>query len=110
MKNNNTVLKKEIKDEVVMVLERRLDQKIDILNKKQKDLDEKMSTMTQNINTITHNLSTMTHNHNTLMEVLQKRMPSIDHVSSPYMLGLISCFHTGNNCQESRRPAKINKD
>ena len=42
MKNNNTVLKKEIKDEVVLVLERRLDEKLDILNEKQKDLDEKM--------------------------------------------------------------------
>ena len=46
MKNNNTVLKKEIKEEVVMVLERRMDEKFDILNDKQKDLDEKMSTMT----------------------------------------------------------------
>ena len=53
MKNNNTVLKKEIKDEVVLVLERRLDGKFDILNEKQKDLDGTMSTMSQDINTIT---------------------------------------------------------
>ena len=91
MKNNNTVLKKEIKDEVVLVLERRLDEKFDILNEKQKDLDDKMSTMTQNINTITQNLSTMTQNHNTLMEVLQKLMPSIDHVRSLDMLD--ASFH-----------------
>ena len=91
MKNNITVLKKEIKDEVVLVLERRLNEKFDILNGKQKYLDEKMSTMTQNINTITHNLSTMTKNHNTLMEGLQKLIPSIDHVSSPDMLD--ASFH-----------------
>ena len=49
MQNNNTVLK----DELVLVLERRLDEKFDILNEKQRDLDDKMSTMTQNINTLT---------------------------------------------------------
>ena len=80
------MLKKEIKDEVVLVLERRLDDKLDIMNEKQKDLDDKMSTMTQDINTITQNLSTMTQNHNTLMEVLQKLMPSTDYVRSPDML------------------------
>ena len=53
MKNNNSMLKKEIKDKVVLVLEKRLDEKFDILNEKKKDLDDKMSTMTQNINTIT---------------------------------------------------------
>ena len=52
MKNNNAVLKKEIKDEVILVLERRLDEKMDVMNKKQKDLDDKMSAMTQGINTI----------------------------------------------------------
>ena len=67
IKNNNTLLKKDIKDEIVMVLERRLDEKLDIMNEKQKDLDDKMSTMTKDINTITQNFSTMTHNHNTLM-------------------------------------------
>ena len=41
MKNNNAVLKKEIKDEVVQVLERRLDEKLDIMNKSPKDQDEK---------------------------------------------------------------------
>ena len=66
MQNNNTLLK----DELVVVLERRLDDKLDILNKKQKDLDDKMSTVTQNINTITQNMSTMTQNHNTLFEML----------------------------------------
>ena len=70
MKNRNATLKKEIKDEVVLVLERRLDDKLDIMNEKQKEMDDKMSTMTQDINTITQNLNTMTQNHNTLMEVL----------------------------------------
>ena len=41
MKNNNAVLKKEIKDEVILVLERRLDENLDIINKKQKDLMKK---------------------------------------------------------------------
>ena len=49
MQNNNTLLK----DELVLVLERRLDDKLDILNEKQKDVDDKMSTVTQNINTLT---------------------------------------------------------
>ena len=49
MQNNNILLK----DELVVVLERRLDNKLDILNEKQKDLDDKKSTMMQNINTIT---------------------------------------------------------
>ena len=84
--NNNTVLKKEIKDEIVMVLERRLDEKLHTMNKKQKDLDDKMSTMTQDINTITQNLSTMMQNHNTLMEVLHKLMPSTNHVIITDML------------------------
>ena len=53
MKNNNVVLKKEIKDEVVLILERRLDEKSNFISEKQKDLDDKMSTMTQYINTIT---------------------------------------------------------
>ena len=60
MKNNKTTLKKEIKDGVVLVLERRLDENFDILKEKPKVLDDKMSTMTQNINTIKRNLSTMT--------------------------------------------------
>ena len=105
------MLKKEIKDEIVMVLERRLYEKLDIMNEKHKELDDKMSTMTQDINTITQKLTTMTQNHNTLMEVLQKLMPSTNHVSSPTMLRfLISCFHTRNTRQESRRFAKRNKD
>ena len=56
MKNNNTVLK----DELVLVLERRIDEKIDILSKNKKDLDDKMSTMTQNINTLTQDLTNIT--------------------------------------------------
>ena len=63
MKNNNTILK----DEFVLVLERRMDENFDILSEKQKYLDDKMSTMTQNINTLTQNLSNMTHNHNKLI-------------------------------------------
>ena len=43
----------EIKDEVLLVLGRRLDDKLNIMNEKQKDLDDKMSPMTQYINTIT---------------------------------------------------------
>ena len=82
IKNRNLVLKKEIKDEIVMVLERRLDEKLDIMNEKQEDLDDKMSTMTQDINTITQNLSTITQNHNTLMDMLQKLMSSTNHVNN----------------------------
>ena len=41
MQNNNTLLK----DELVLVLERRLNDKLDILNEKQKDVDDKMSTI-----------------------------------------------------------------
>ena len=74
-----------------MVLERRLDEKFDILNKKQKDLDDKMSIVTQNINTITQNMSTMTQNHNTLIEMLQRFIPSLGHISSPDMLD--ASFH-----------------
>ena len=82
MQNNNTLLK----DDLVLVLERRLDEKFDILNEKQKDLDDKMSTMTRNINTLTQNMSTTTQNHNTLLEVLQRLMPKTNQVSSPNML------------------------
>ena len=53
MKNNNAVLKKEIKYEVVILLERKLNDRLDIMNEKQKDSDDKMSTMYQDINTIT---------------------------------------------------------
>ena len=87
MKNNNTLLE----DKLVLVLERRFDDKIDILNEKQKYLDDKMSTMTQNINTLTQNMSTMTQNHNTLIEMLQRLIPSPDQVSSPDMLD--ASFH-----------------
>ena len=112
MKNNNTVLKKEIKDEVVLVLERRMDEKFDILNEKQKDLHEKMSTVTQNINTITQNMSTMTHNHNTLFEMLQRFIPSPGHVSSPDMLD--ASFHVAiqetlaKNQEDFQKEIKIN--
>ena len=87
MKNNNIVLKYEL----VLLLERRMDEKFDILNEKQKDLDEKMSTMTQNINTLIEKLSTMTENHNTLIKMLQRLIPSPDQVSSPDMLD--ASFH-----------------
>ena len=108
MKNNNT----ELKDELVLVLERRLDEKIDILNKKQKDWDDKMSTMTQNINTLTRNLSTMTQNHNTLIEVLQRLIPSPDQVSSPDMLDASFDVATqetlAKNQEEFKKEIKIN--
>ena len=43
IKNSSIVLKKEIeKDEIVMVLEIMLDEKLDIMNEKQKYLDEKI--------------------------------------------------------------------
>ena len=87
MQNNNTLLK----DELVMVLERRLDEKFDILNEKQKYLDDKMSTMTQNINTLTQSMSTMTQNHNTLIEMLQKLIPSPSQANNPDMLD--ASFH-----------------
>ena len=87
MQNNNTLLK----DKLVVVLERRLDDKLDILNEKQKDLDEKMSSVMQNINTITQNMSTMMQNHNTLFEMLQRFIPSSGHVSSLDMLD--ASFH-----------------
>ena len=87
MKNNNTLLKNNL----VLVLERRLDDKLDILNEKQKDLNDEMSTVTQNINTIIQNMSTMAQNHNTLFEMLQRFIPSSGHVSSPDMLD--ASFH-----------------
>ena len=55
MQNNNILLK----DKLVLVLERSLDDKLDILNEKQKDLDDKMSTMTQKLNTLPQNMRTM---------------------------------------------------
>ena len=103
MKTNNTVLK----DELVLVLERRLDEKFDIPNKKQKDLDEKISTMTQNINTLTQNLSTMTQNHNTLIEVLQRLIPSSDQVSSPNMLD--ASFHVATQETLTKNQEELRK-
>ena len=105
MQNNNTLLKEEL----VLVLERRFDNKIDILNEKQKDLDDKMSPVTQNINTITQNMSTMAQNHNTLIEMLQRLIPSPGQVSSPDMLD--ASFHVAtqeNTRKESRRIEKRN--
>ena len=81
MKNRSTLLKKDL-----VLVERRLDDKLDILNEKQKDVDDKMSTITQNINTLTQNMSTMTQNHNTLIEMLQRLIPSPGQVSGPHML------------------------
>ena len=104
MKNNNTLPRNDL----VLVLERRLDDKIDIVNKKQKDVDEKMSTIMQNINTLTQNMSTMTQNHNTLIEMLQRLTPILGQVNGPHMLD--ASFHVGNTRKESRRIAKRNKD
>ena len=70
-----------------------------------------MSTINQNINTLTQNLRTMTRNHNTLIEVLQKLIPSSDQVSSPDMLD--GSFHVATQerlAKESRIFAKRNKD
>ena len=65
MKNNNAVLK----DELVLILERRPDENFDFLNEKQKEWDDKMSTINQNIIKLTPKLSTMTKNHNTLIDM-----------------------------------------
>ena len=43
---NNKALRKEIKEDVVLVLGRKLDDKVDIMHEKQKELDEKMCAMT----------------------------------------------------------------
>ena len=87
MQINNTLLKNNL----VLVLERRLDDTLDILNEKQKDVDDKMSTITQNINTLTQNMSKMTQNHNALIEMLQRLIPSPGQVSGPHMLD--ASFH-----------------
>ena len=50
-----------------------------------------MSTMIENINILTKNLSTMTYNHNTLIEMLQRLIPSPGQVSGPRMLD--ASFH-----------------
>ena len=55
MQNNNTLLKNDL-----VLVERRLDDKLDILSEKQKNMDDKMSTIMQNINALTQNMSTMT--------------------------------------------------
>ena len=108
MQNNNILLKNEL----VLVLERRLDEKLDILNKKQKDVDDKMTTMMQNINTLTQNMSTMTQNHNTLIEMLQRLIPSPGQVSNPHMLD--ASFHVATqetlikNQEELQKEIKIN--
>ena len=46
MKNSNATLKREIKNKVVLVLERRLDDKLDVMIGKHKELDDKMSAIT----------------------------------------------------------------
>ena len=108
MQNNNILLK----DELVLVLERRLDDKLDFLNEKQKDVDEKMSTITQNINTLTQNMSTITQNHNTLIEMLQRLIPSPGQVNGPHMLD--ASFHVATqetlvkNQEELQKEIKIN--
>ena len=45
MKNHNAVLKKEIKDEVVLALKIKLGDKLNIMNEKQKELYDKMIMM-----------------------------------------------------------------
>ena len=56
---NNKELKKGIKEDVVLVLGRKLDDKVDIMHEKQKELDDKMCA-TQNISTMAQNLSIVT--------------------------------------------------
>ena len=79
---NNKALKKEIKEDVVLVLGRKLEDKVDIMHEKQKELDDKMCAMTHNISTMAQNLSIMTHNHNTIMEMLQKLRSNTNHISN----------------------------
>ena len=88
MKNNNAMLIKEIKDEFVLVIERRLDDKLDIMNKKQKELDDKMSVLIHKISTMAQNLSVITHNQDTIMEVLEKLRSNTNHISDLDMLDL----------------------
>ena len=85
-----------------------MDEKIDILNKKQKDLDDKMSTMTQNINTLTQKMSTMTQNHNTLIEMLQRLIPSPSQVSSPDMLD--ASFHVATQETLAKNQEDLQKE
>ena len=80
---NNKTLKK---DEVVRVLERKLDGKLDIMNEKQKELDDKMTAMELNISTMAQNLSIMTQNQNTIMKMLQKLRSSTNHINNSDML------------------------
>ena len=108
MQNNNTLLKNDL----VLVLKRRLDDKLDIPNEKQKAVDDKMSTITQNINTLTQNMSTMAHNHNTLIEMLQRLIPSLGQVSGPHMLDASFRVATQGtlvkNQKELQKETKIN--
>ena len=86
MKNSNATLNKEIKYEFVQVLERRLDDKLDIMNEKQKYLNDKMSAMRWNMSTMEHNLRIITQNENTIMEVVDKLSSSTNHINSSDML------------------------
>ena len=81
MQNNNTLLKNDL-----VLVERRLGDKLDILSEKQKNMDDKMSTIMQNINTLTQNMSTMTQNQNTMIGMLQKLRFGTNHISSSNML------------------------
>ena len=81
MKNNSTLLKNDL-----VLVERRLNDKLDILSEKQKNMDDKMSTIMQNINTLTQNMSTMTQNQNTMIGMLQKLRFGTNHISSSNML------------------------
>ena len=85
-----------------------MDEKFDILNEKQKDWDDKISTMTQNINTLTQNLSIMTQNHNTLIEVLQRFIPSPDQVSIPDMLD--ASFHVSTQKTLTKNQEYLQKE
>ena len=86
MKNSNATLKREIKNEGVLLLEIRLDDKFDVMTRKHKELDDKMSTMKLNISTTAQYLSIMTQNHNTIMEMLQKLRSSTNHINNLGML------------------------
>ena len=50
----------------------------------------------------------MTQNHNTLMEVLQRLMPKIDQVNSPYMLD--ASFHISTQEVLAKNQEKLQKE
>ena len=109
MKNNNATLKKESKEEFVILVERKLDDKLNIMNAKQKELNGKMSAMTQNISTMRQNLSIMTQNQNTIIKMLQKLRSSTNHISKSYMLDHYVNKNESNKIDQDNKEDKKTK-